>query len=121
MGQLPEHLLAERILVFEDQVMHVPELVMVGGKLSRFGGSLCVWMYFSQREVSKDKPQLFSELLLKRFDDRVETPFMSSELKSPKSSVCVAGGASSNTFTLVFFSCTRRDSVNECRPALVAQ
>src|SRR5207302_3778456 len=42
-------------------------------------------------------------------------------LKSPKSAVCVAGGASSNTFTLVFFSCTRRDSVNECRPALVAQ
>jgi len=28
---------------------------------------------------------------------------MSSELKAPKSSVCVAGGASSNTFTLVFF------------------
>src|SRR3989442_8731513 len=51
----------------------------------------------------------------------IETPFMSSGLKSPKSSVCVAGGASSNTFTLVFFSCTRRDSVNECRPALVAQ
>src|SRR5260370_41302766 len=71
MGQLPEHLLAERILVLEDQVMHVPELAMLGGKLSRFGGGLCVWMYFSQREVSKDKPQLFSELLLKRFDDRV--------------------------------------------------
>src|SRR5437660_8103704 len=51
----------------------------------------------------------------------IETPFMSSELKSSKSSVCVAGGASSNTLTLVFFSCTRRDSVNECRPALVAQ
>src|SRR5437879_6413990 len=51
----------------------------------------------------------------------IETPFMSSGLKAPKSSVCVAGGASSNTFTLVFFSCTRRDSVNECRPALVAQ
>src|SRR5260370_41823260 len=71
MGQLPEHLLAERILVLEDQVMHVPELAMVGGKLSRFGGGLCVWMYFSQREVSKDKPQLFSTLLLERFDDRV--------------------------------------------------
>src|SRR5260370_970360 len=42
----------------------------------------------------------------------IETPFMSSGLKSPKSPVCVAGGASSNTFTLVFFSCTRRDSVN---------
>src|SRR5579871_7070938 len=51
----------------------------------------------------------------------IETPFVSSELKPRKSSVCVAGGASSNTFTLVFFSCTRRDSVNECRPALVAQ
>src|SRR5712675_1477192 len=38
----------------------------------------------------------------------IETPFMSSELKPPKSSVCVAGGARSNTFTLVFFSCTRR-------------
>ena len=38
----------------------------------------------------------------------IETPFMSSELKASKSSVCVAGGASSNTFTLVFFSCTRR-------------
>src|SRR5260370_10591040 len=71
MGQLPEHLLAERILVLEDQVMHVPELAMVGGKLSRFGGGLCVWMYFSQREVSKDKPQLFSTLLLERFDNRV--------------------------------------------------
>src|SRR5260370_2247008 len=71
MGQLPEHLLAERILVLEDQVMHVPELAMLGGKLSRFGGGLCVWMYFSPREVSKDKPQLFSELLLRRFDDRV--------------------------------------------------
>src|ERR1700751_1294036 len=47
----------------------------------------------------------------------IETRFMSSKSKSPKSSVCVAGGASSNTFTLVFFSCTRRDSVNECRPA----
>src|SRR5258708_27739390 len=74
MGQLPEHWLAERILVLEDQVMHVPELAMVGGKLSRFGGGFCVRMYFSQREVSKDKPQLFSELLLKRFDDRVCTP-----------------------------------------------
>src|SRR5216684_3082414 len=73
MGQLPEHWLAERILVLEDQVMHVPELAMVGGKLSRFGGGFCVRMYFSQREVSKDKPQLFSELLLKRFDDRVYT------------------------------------------------
>jgi hypothetical protein len=41
------------------------------GKLSRFGG-LCVWMYFS-REVSKDKPQLFSDLPLKRFDDRMST------------------------------------------------
>src|ERR1700726_2846765 len=55
------------------------------------------------------------------FDLMIETPFMSSKSKSPKSSVCVAGGASSNTFTLVSFSCTRRDSVNECRPALVAQ
>jgi hypothetical protein len=48
-------------------------LPWLAGKLSRFGGGLCVWMYFSQREVSKDKPQLFSELLLKRFDDRVCT------------------------------------------------
>src|SRR6202043_2586632 len=51
----------------------------------------------------------------------IETPFMSSELKSLKSSVCVAGGARSNTFTLVLFSCTRRDSGNECRPALAGQ
>src|ERR1700688_1845498 len=71
MRQFLEHLLAERILVLEDQVMHLPELAMGCGKLSRFGGGLCIWMYFSQREVSKDKPQLFSQLLLKRFDDRV--------------------------------------------------
>jgi Domain of unknown function (DUF362) len=71
MRQFPEHLLAKRILVSEDQVMHVPELATGCGKLGRFGGGLGVWMYFSQREVSKDKPQLFSKLLLKRFDDRV--------------------------------------------------
>jgi len=71
MRQFPKHLLAKRILVFEDQVMHVPELAKCCGKLGRFGGGLGVWMYFSQREVSKDKPQLFSKLLLKRFDDRV--------------------------------------------------
>src|SRR5258708_3781204 len=51
----------------------------------------------------------------------IETPFMSSGLKSPKSSVCVAGGASSNTFTLVFFTCTRTDSVYAFTPALSAQ
>ena len=67
MRQFPEHLLAKRILVLEDQVMHVPELAMGRGKLSGLGGDLGVWMYFSQREVSKDKPQLFSQLLLKRF------------------------------------------------------
>src|SRR6202795_5307745 len=71
MRQVPEHLLAKRILVLEDQVMHVPELAMCRGKLRGFGGGLGVWMYFSQREVSKDKPQLFSQLLLKLFDDRV--------------------------------------------------
>src|ERR1700680_3591957 len=71
MRQFLEHLLAERILVLEDQVMHVPELAMCCGKLGGFGGGLCVWMYFSKREVSKDKPQLFSQPLLKRFDDRV--------------------------------------------------
>src|ERR1700688_5304445 len=71
MRQFLEHLLAKGILVLEDQVMHVPELAMCRGKLRGFGGGLCVWMYFSKREVSKDKPQLFSQLLLKRFDDRV--------------------------------------------------
>src|SRR5260370_10093418 len=71
MRQVAEHLLAKRILVLEDQVMHVPELAMGCGKLSGFGGGLGIWMYFSQREVSKDKPQLFSQPLLKRFDDRV--------------------------------------------------
>jgi len=35
-------------------------LPCVRGKLGRFGGDLGVWMYFSQREISKDKPQLFS-------------------------------------------------------------
>ena len=39
----------------------------VSAAASAFG---CI---FSQREVSKDKPQLPSELLLKRFDDRVCT------------------------------------------------
>src|ERR1700693_4498584 len=73
MRQFPEHLLAKRILVLEDQVMHVPELAMCRGKLSGFGGGLGVWMYFSQREGSKDKPKLFSKLLLKGFDDRVCT------------------------------------------------
>ena len=42
-------------------------------------------------------------------------------IKATQELVCVAGGARSKTFTFVFFSCTRRDSVNECRPALVAQ
>src|ERR1700704_941488 len=73
MRQFPEHLLAKRVLVFEDQVMHVPELATCCGKLSGFGGGLGVWMYFSPREGSKDKPQLFSQLLLQRFDDRVCT------------------------------------------------
>jgi hypothetical protein len=36
MGQLPEHLLAARILVFEDQVMHAPELAMVGWQTQPF-------------------------------------------------------------------------------------
>src|SRR5260370_28341165 len=71
MRQVPEHLLAQGILVLEDQVMHVPELAMCRGKLGCFGGGLGVWMYFSQREVSKDKSQLLSQPLLKRFDDRV--------------------------------------------------
>src|ERR1700745_1243765 len=71
MRQFPEHLLAQRILVLEDQVMHLPELAVRCGKLSGFGGGLRMGMYFSQREVSKREPQPFPEPLLKRFDDRV--------------------------------------------------
>src|SRR4029077_2654983 len=71
MRQFPEHLLAQRILVLEDQVMHLPELAVRCGKLSGFGASLSMGMYFSQREVSKPEPQPFPEPLLKRFDDRV--------------------------------------------------
>src|ERR1700687_1471818 len=69
--QFREQLLAKRLLALQDQVMHVPDLAMCRDKRSGFGGGLGVWMYFSQREVSKDKPQLFSQLLLKLFDDRV--------------------------------------------------
>src|SRR5258708_1269900 len=71
--QFTEHLLAQGILVFEDQILHLPELPARCSKLSGFGSGLSIGMDFSQREISKREPQLFSEPLLERFDDRVCT------------------------------------------------
>jgi len=46
----------------------------------------------------------------------IENAFHVFKIKvTPRVRFVVAGGASSKTFTLVFFSCTRRDSVNECK------
>src|SRR5258708_32044984 len=53
---------------------------------------------------------LFPYTTLFRSTFMTEAPFKSSELKSPKSSVCVAGGARSNTFTLVTLVLDRKST-----------
>jgi len=84
LGQFTEHLLAQRILVFEDEVVHLPELAVCCGKLSGFGSGLSIRMDFSQRKISKREPQLFSEPLLKGFDDRVCISTVRTELRESR-------------------------------------
>jgi hypothetical protein len=64
-------IIVQRLLMFEQIIMHFPELSLYGCGFSCFSSMLCVRMYLCKREVAKDKEQPVSQALLDLLDDRI--------------------------------------------------
>ena len=60
-GILNEVAIVERVLVFEQRVVHLPELVLARGGLGRLGGVLGMRMRVRERKVAKDETQPFAQ------------------------------------------------------------
>src|ERR1022692_2825447 len=70
-GVLGEILISERVLVLEQEVVHLPELSLCAGRFGGFGRVLRVRMRIDQWKISKGEAQAIAQTLLNRFDDRV--------------------------------------------------
>src|SRR6185295_17263952 len=62
---------AERLLIFEQGVVHLPELALEGGGLGEFGGASCIRVEFRKREIAEDETQAITQLRLNALDDRM--------------------------------------------------
>ncbi len=58
-------------MVFKKQAVHFPEPALRPGELSRFASRLGQGVQLAKGEISKDKAQTVSELVLYCFYDRV--------------------------------------------------
>ena len=61
-GELWEELLAEVILVFVEQVVHLPELAVLAGEFGSLGGHLGE-LVLLEREVAEDELEFVAEVL----------------------------------------------------------
>ena len=76
LGESQVEVIAQAILVFKKQIVHLPEFAMGARKLGCLRRGLGVRMQFIQREIPEDKAQALPEVLLDLLDDRISVPTM---------------------------------------------
>ncbi len=62
---------AQPVLVFKQQIVHLPKLPSGSGKLSGFGRRLGLRVHLAQGEIPEDKTQAFPKMLLQTFDNGI--------------------------------------------------
>ena len=67
-------LVFESILIFEQEVIHLPKTSLRAGCFGSFSRLFSVRMHRSQGKISKCKTQIVSQIPLNRLDDRISLP-----------------------------------------------
>src|SRR5258708_7267315 len=63
-----ETTIIKRLLILEEEIMHLPETPLSSSRLCRFRRAFGMRVYLREREVAKDKAKLFAQILLDLFD-----------------------------------------------------
>src|SRR5690242_15373601 len=71
MSQIAKETVAERILIFKEQVVHLPEFSLCTREFRTLRAFESIRMYFVEREIAIDKAQALAKILLQTLDDRV--------------------------------------------------